>query len=49
MNAERWWHLNWLEASWRMGWADAGKDLAANPELAKKVEARFKRRKKGSK
>ena len=48
LDGERWWHFNWLEASWRAGWKDAGKELAANPELANKVAARIKRRRRAT-
>ena len=49
LNQESWWHFNWLEASWRAGWADASKELESNIELAKRNAARLKRKKKGSK
>jgi hypothetical protein len=49
LNREPWWHLNWLEASWRAGWADASHELDSNIELAKRNEARLKRKKKGTK
>jgi hypothetical protein len=48
LNQESWWHLNWLEPSWRAGWFDASKELSSNVELAKRNTTRLKRKKKGS-
>jgi hypothetical protein len=49
LNQESWWHFNWLDPSWRAGWADASKELECDVELAKRNATRLKRRKKGSK
>jgi hypothetical protein len=40
--------MNWLHPSWRAGWADAGRDLDSNPELAIKPKTQARRIKRGN-